>query len=198
MAAPIIEFFWDVTSPYTYLASTQIEEVAARHGAKLQWRPFLLGGVFKSTNNKPPADNPYKVRYMLRNLQHWADYLGVPFRFPENFPIMSLLPMRTAVAADRDGRGPAYAKALMQAYWVEGVNLADPETLRATADAAGFDGAELIAAAETPEVKDALKAATAEAVQRGAFGAPTFFVGDELFWGNDNIVLLDAYLQRRR
>ena len=195
MSQRTIEFFWDVGSPYTYLASTRIEGVAHACGAVVRWRPFLLGGVFRETANRPPLEVPAKLNYMLDDLRTWAAHYNIPFAFPSPFPINSLLPMRAAVGADRLGKGKEFAAAVLRALWSEGKDPGLPETLNEAARSAGLDGEELTRLAQDPEIKEALKQNTAEAVKRGAFGAPTFFVGTKMFWGNDRIPLLEAYLK---
>ena len=116
MSERTIEFFWDVVSPYTYLASTRIDRVGRECGVPVRWRPFLLGGVFRQTGNRPPAEVPAKFAYILDDLKTWASYYKVSFRFPESFPLNSLMPMRAAVFADRSGKGHEFALAMMQAY----------------------------------------------------------------------------------
>ena len=195
-----VEFYFDVSSPYSYLAATQVPPLVERTGATVAWRPFLLGGIFKGAGNEMPARVPNKARYMLRDLQDWAAFYGVPFNFPPVFPVNSLRAMRccAALAAGPDAaKLPAYALALFEEYWVHG---RDPSTEAALANAAtkaGADAAALASLAEAQPTKDALRAITEEAVNRGAFGAPTFFVGDRMFWGNDRIALLERELTGR-
>ena len=191
-----LEFFYDFTSPYTYLASTQVEAVAARAGAAVRWRPFLLGGVFKATGNRAPLETPAKGRHMLVDLQRWAHRLGVPLRFPGTFPIPTVLALRCALAAEAQGKLVPFSKAVFQAAWVDEQDIASPEVLAGLADDLDLDGAALVAAA--PGYKEALVRNTAEAVERGAFGAPTFFVGEELFVGNDRLDFVEAALKAAR
>ena len=191
-----LEFFYDFTSPYTYLASTQVEAVAARAGAAVRWRPFLLGGVFKATGNRAPLETPAKGRHMLVDLQRWAHRLGVPLRFPGTFPIPTVLALRCALAAEAQGKLVPFSKAVFQAAWVDEQDIASPEVLAGLADDLDLDGAALVAAA--PGFKEALVKNTAEAVERGAFGAPTFFVGEELFVGNDRLDFVEAALKAAR
>lgn len=191
-----LEFCWDVGSPYTYLAATQLDALCERTGTELIWRPILLGAIFKATHNRPPIEVPAKGRYMLGDLHLWAEYYGVPFRFPSAFPANSLPAMRMAIVADREGLGPAWGQAVMRAFWVEDRDPADPDSLRAIADEIGGDGAVWLAATAEPEIKDALRLAVDQAVERGVFGAPTFFVGEQMFWGNDRLPLIEAALQR--
>jgi len=189
-----LEFFYDFTSPYSYLASTRVEAVAARAGAELRWRPFLLGGVLKATGNRAPIEVPAKGKYMLQDLQRWADRLGVPYRFPESFPIASILALRCAFGAEAQGKLVPFTHAVFRAAWGEGRDIARPEVVAAIGNAVGLDGAALVASA--PEHKQALVASTQEAVDRGAFGGPAFFVGDQLFVGNDRLDFVEEALRR--
>jgi 2-hydroxychromene-2-carboxylate isomerase len=189
-----IEFFWDAASPYTYLASTQIEPLAARAGVGLVWKPFLLGKVFEATGNRMPAAIPAKGKHLFQDVSRWGQLYGVPVSFPKVFPVNSVLALRAGIAAGLQGRGAAFAKAVMRAYWGEGRDIGQPEVVAAAAVAAGLDGAALLAQAQEQPVKDQLRANTEEAVRRGAFGAPSFFVGEHLFWGNDRLVLLEQFL----
>jgi 2-hydroxychromene-2-carboxylate isomerase len=190
-----IEFFWDAASPYTYLAATQIEALAARAGAAVTWRPFLLGKVFEATGNRMPAAIPAKGKHLFCDVQRWAQHYGVPVVFPKVFPVNSVLALRAGIAAAGQGRGAEFAKAVMRAYWAEGSDIGQPEAVGAVAAAIGLDAAALLAGAQEQPVKDQLRANTEEAVRRGAFGAPTFFVGEQMFWGNDRLVLLEEFLR---
>ncbi len=188
-----IEFFWDVGSPYTYLASTRINRVAEKHSVPVRWRPFLLGGVFNATGNKPPASVAAKAQYMMANLQMWSAYYNEPLTFPSSFPINSLLPMRAATAADQLGKGPEFGSSIMSAYWGRGEDASQPDIVRTAAAEAGLDPDQVIEMTQDQAVKDTLRDTTDEAVRRGAFGAPTLFIGDDMFWGNDHLILIDAY-----
>jgi 2-hydroxychromene-2-carboxylate isomerase len=188
-----LEFFYDFVSPYSYLASTRVEDLARRAGAELRWRPFLLGGVLKATDNKAPADTPAKYRHIKVDVGRWALRLGVPLAFPEKHPFSTVLAMRCALAAEARGELVPFTHASFRAAWVEGRDLTTPEVLSAVAMSAGLDGAALVAAA--PDYKAALAAQTEEAVRRGAFGAPTFFVGDEMFVGNDRLDFVELALR---
>lgn len=192
-----IEFFWDCGSPYTYLASTQIEKLARDAGAELKWRPFLLGGAFQATGNRMPAAIPAKGKYLFDDVKLWAKHYAVPFRFPDKFPINTLAAQRAGVAATRLGKGAEFAKRVMHAHFGEGRDVSQADELKACARDAGLDGDAVLAQTQEQAVKDELKSNTEEAVRRGAFGAPTFFVGEAMFWGNDRLELMQAYLQGR-
>lgn len=189
---PTLEFFFDFTSPYSYLASTQVDAVAARAGGAVRWRPFLLGGVFKATGNRPPIELPAKARHMLVDLDRWARRYGVPYRFPSTFPLPSILALRCALAAEAAGRLVPFSQAVFRAAFAEERDISSPEVLAALAGQVGLDGAAVVAAA--PSFKEALIRQTSEAVERGAFGAPALFVGDQLFIGNDRLDFAEAAL----
>ena len=189
-----IEFFWDVGSPYTYLAFTQLAGLKERHQVDIVLRPFLLGGVFRACGNTMPAQVPAKAQYMLCDLKRWAAFYKVPLcGFDEVvFPLNTILPMRVATAALQDGRGDEFARLVLSAYWGQGKNVSEAEVLGGLLEEMG-DGAErFLEAAQDQPIKDALRATTDEAVARGAFGAPAIFVGREQFWGNDRLALLEA------
>jgi 2-hydroxychromene-2-carboxylate isomerase len=189
---PVLEFFYDFVSPYSYLASTRVEALAARTGATLRWRPFLLGGVLKATGNRAPIETVAKGRHMWVDLQRWARRLDVPIRRPATFPFSSILALRAALAA-APADLPRLTHAVYRAAWADGRDVADPAVLGAVLSGAGLDGPGLVAAA--PSMKEALAAQTQEAVDRGAFGAPTFLVGSELFVGNDRLDFVEEALR---
>jgi len=188
-----IEFFFDIASTYSYLASTQIDALGARVGVPVRWRPMLLGGVTKATGNRTPIEVPAKARYMLQDLHDWADLYGIELRFPSHFPPNSLPIMRVLSAVSAQEVRPL-ANALFQAYWTRDQNLSDLNVLAHVIESAGFPAVNLLARAQDQDVKDRLRAATEEAVQRGAFGAPTFFFRGRMFWGNDRLPLLERHI----
>jgi 2-hydroxychromene-2-carboxylate isomerase len=193
--AKTLEFFFDYASPYSYLASEQVEALAKRTGAELRWRPFLLGAVFKATGNVPPITTPNKGIYLGKDLVDWTRYLGLPqFQLPSNFPINSLKANRLGVVAGVQGRIAAFSHAAFRAAFVHGKDLGDLELLAELAREAGLDPDKALAQTESQEIKDALRRNTDEAVARGAFGAPTFYVGDEMFFGSDRLMFVEKVL----
>ena len=196
----VLEFFYDFTSPYSYLASTRVEAEAGRAGGEVRFRPFLLGGVLKATGNRAPVETPAKAKHMWVDLQRWARRIDVPLVLPPAFPVASILALRTALAAERQGRLVPFTHGVFRACWGEGKDVSSPEVLAAVASSAGLDGTALVASA--PEFKAALMAQTQEAIDRGSFGAPTFFVktarGEEMFVGNDRLEMVVEALTEER
>lgn len=183
-----VEFFYDFGSPTVYLAATQLPAIAAAVGATIDWRPMLLGGVFKSTGNQSPVVVPAKAAYMNNDLERFAKRYGVPFRFNPHFPINTLALMRGAVAYQDDVvASSTYRDAIFMAIWVEARNLNEPDVIGQVLSDAGLDPAELMNRIGQQNVKDQLIANTEEAVNRGVFGAPTFFVGERMFFGQDRL-----------
>jgi 2-hydroxychromene-2-carboxylate isomerase len=185
-----IEFFFDFGSPTTYLAHTQLPRIAAEAGAVLVYRPMLLGGVFKATGNSSPVTVPAKGRWMTGDIAQWARRWGVPFSFNPHFPINTLTLMRIAAGLRLRGDDALFARyvdAVFHAMWVAPRPLGDADVLAAVLAEAGLDAAALLALAGEPDVKAALVAGTEEAVARGVFGAPTCFVGEAMFFGQDRL-----------
>lgn len=184
-----IEFYFDVGSPAAYLAWTQLPQIARAAGVEVEYRPMLLGGVFQATGNHSPMDVPAKGQYLVDDLQRFARRYGVPFRQNPHFPIHTLTLMRMVLGLQlRDEpRMVPFVDAVVRALWVDGLNLNDPATVDQVLRQAGFDPEHLLALAADPAVKDQLKVATQEAVARGVFGAPTFFVHGQMFWGQDRL-----------
>jgi 2-hydroxychromene-2-carboxylate isomerase len=180
-----VEFFFDVGSPAAYLAWTQLASL----GCPVDHKPMLLGGVFQATGNQSPMMVPAKGSYMQRDLALHAQQYGVPFRHNPHFPINTLTLMRgaTAVQMQQPERFADYVAAVFRAIWVDGKDMNDPQVVASVLQAAGFDPAALLAQASQPQVKERLKQVTQDAVARGVFGAPTFFVDGQMFWGQDRL-----------
>ena len=187
--AKTVEFFFDFGSPTAYLAYTQLPRLTADAGAQLVWRPMLLGGVFKATGNASPVTVPAKGRWMNQDIARWARRYGVPLTFNPHFPINTLTLMRGAVGLQmrRPEDFGRYVDTVYHAMWAEPVNLGDPAVLAQLLQRAGFDVDALLALVNDAEVKARLVANTEEAVARGAFGAPTMFVGEQMFFGQDRL-----------
>jgi len=192
----IIEFFFDYGSPASYLAYTQMPGLAQRTGASILYRPMLLGGVFKATGNQSPIMIPAKGAWMMSDLPRFAKRYGVAYVRNPHFPINTLNLMRGAIAAEIDGRLIPYSDAMFRAIWADQKRMEDPIVIAEVLRAAGFDPAAMMAAIGTPEVKDKLKTVTEGAVARGVFGAPTFFVGKNMFWGQDRLDFVEEEARR--
>ena len=184
-----VEFLFDVGSPYTYLAYHQLPKIAEAQGAGIVWTPVLLGGIFQATGNKSPAEVPAKGRYSNVDLQRWANAYGVNIEMNPNFPINTLPLMRGAVAMQMRGDEEfhRYLRAIFSAMFEKPRNLNVPAEIGAVLADVGFDPGDFTALISDQSVKDRLKENTAGAVARGVFGAPTFFVGDDMFWGQDRL-----------
>lgn len=184
-----LEFFFDFGSPASYLAWTQLPQLCADSGAHLSYRPMLLGGVFQATGNASPITVPAKGAYTFRDFSRFARRYGVPLRVNPNFPINTLALMRaaTGVQLHMPERFEAFVAVVFTALWVDGLNLGDPAVVGEVLVKAGFDSQSILALTAQQDVKDALKATTEEAVRRGVFGAPSMFVADELFFGQDRL-----------
>jgi 2-hydroxychromene-2-carboxylate isomerase len=192
-----VEFYFDVGSPAAYLAWTQLPRIAEEAGAGIVYKPFLLGGVFQATGNRSPMEVPAKGKYVQADLERFAKRYGVPFRHNPHFPINTLTLMRVAVGLQlrEPQKMRPYVDAVYRAIWVDQQDMNDPATVGAVLQQAGFVPQELLALAAQPEVKEQLKAVTQEAVGRGVFGAPAFFVGGHLFWGQDRLDFVNEELR---
>lgn len=192
-----VDYWFDFGSPAAYLAWTQLPRLSADTGAKVVLKPMLLGGVFQATGNHSPVTVPAKGKYIFQDFARYARSYGVPLRNNPHFPINTLMLMRGAVGLqmEDDGRLMAYCDAVFKAIWVDGLDLNDATIVSDVLTRAGFDPAAVLALANDPAVKDKLKTQTQAAVARGVFGAPTFFVGDQMFWGQDRFQFIKEALQ---
>ncbi|MBC3377351.1 2-hydroxychromene-2-carboxylate isomerase [Pseudomonas sp. SWRI92] len=184
-----VEFFFDLGSPTTYLAYTQLPALCAQTASKLIYRPMLLGGVFKATGNASPVTVPAKGPYLFKDLNRFAKRYGVDFKLNPYFPINTLLLMRavTGMQLRQPERFEAFVECLFRALWVDARNLNDPATVAAVLSEGGFDPDDVLALTADEQIKEALKTTTEEAIRRGVFGAPSMFVGAELFFGQDRL-----------
>jgi len=193
-----IEFWFDFGSPASYLAWVQLPKIAAARGATIDWRPMLLGGVFQAASNRSPVEIPAKGKWMLEDLPRWAQRYGAPYRRNPHFPINTLSLMRGAVGMQMKGESEflRYVDAIYPAMWEKERNMGDPAVVAAVLAEAGFDPAAFQAMVADPAVKDKLKAVTQEAVERGVFGAPTFFVDGHMYWGQDRLDFVEEALRK--
>ncbi|WP_130932179.1 2-hydroxychromene-2-carboxylate isomerase [Pseudomonas sp. Sample_24] len=184
-----VEFYFDLGSPATYLAYTQLPKICEQTDSQLIYVPILLGGVFKATGNASPATIAAKGKYMFQDLDRYARRYGVPLKFNPHFPINTLMLMRavTGMQLRHPQRFLAFVDCLFKALWVDGRSLDEPATVAAVLTQSGFDPDEVLALTAEEEIKAALKVNTEKAVQRGVFGAPSMFVDDQLFFGQDRL-----------
>ena len=192
-----VEFFFDLGSPAAYLAFRRLPAICEAAQATLHWRPMLLGGVFQATGNQSPVNIPAKGRYLFADLQRFARRHDIPFRQNPHFPIntLTLMRMATGLQLREPHRFLPYVEAVYRAIWADGLDMNDPAVVAGVLRQAGFDPEALLALAGDAQVKQRLKDDTQEAVARGAFGAPTFFVDGEMYWGQDRLDFVKEALE---
>jgi len=189
-----LEFFFDYVSSYSYLANSQLATLGAD---EIVYRPMLLGAVLKATGNAPPMLVKPRAKYLLQDLQRWADHYQIPFRMNPLFPQNTLKALRLALVARHEGRFEALHQPMFDAIWVHGRDLGDDAVLRGLAIAAGLDADRCLQQCADDTIKAELQANTEEAISRGAFGAPTMFVNGEMYFGNDRFDFIRAALAAR-
>ena len=195
------EFFFDCSSPWTYLAFHKIEDVCGATGANLVWRPILVGGVFNAVNasvyEQRAKPVPAKARYYAKDLRDWARHYGLAIGQPPVFPVNSVKAMRGAFFALERGCLPAYARAVFETYWGDLQDISQDAVLRPLVARVGLPVDEYFDAIAKPEYKDRLRANTDELIARGGFGSPTMFVNEtDMYFGNDRLELVQAALSR--
>lgn len=194
------QFLFDFGGPNSYLAHKMLPDICDRTGAQAVYVPILLGGLFKLTNNQAPllryADTPAKRTYEMLEFDRFVKAHKLPFRMNKNFPMNTLTLMRGAVAAEHLECFMPYVDSVMAAMWEDGVDLTDISRVHGVLDSAGLDAALLLEKANDPAVKAELVANTEDAARQGAFGVPTFFVGDEMYWGKERLGQLEEALAK--
>jgi 2-hydroxychromene-2-carboxylate isomerase len=198
-----LEFFFDVSSPWTYLAFHNVQPLAAGLGAAIRWRPFLVGGVFNAVNPSVYASRekpvPAKAAYLKKDLADWARLSRLTIRFPPSvFPVNSVKAMRGCIALEAGGRLVDFARAAFEAYWGEDADISQDAVLEHLCRQVGTDPAAFMAGIAREDVKAKLRANTDELIRRGGFGSPTLFVGDDMYFGNDRLELVRNALQQRQ
>ena len=191
-----VSFYYDYGSPYSYLAWAKLPEICTRHGATIDYRPVLLGGLFKIFDNAAPGAIEPKREWLFDDIRRYADHYGVPFLRNPHFILMTLPLMRGALWAEEEGRLEDYNKVMFEAAWVDGKNLNDPAEIMAVLKAGGFDAAAVATAIQQDAIKQRLKDATQAAADQGIFGVPSMYVGDELFFGQDRLHWLEQALAK--
>jgi len=198
VSAPPLDFYFEFSSPYGYIASQLVEGLGTRIGREIRWRPFLLGPVFKATGQAPLVEIPMKGEYSRRDFERSARYHGVTLAMPPKFPIGTVAGVRAFYwIEDRDAaRARAFAKTLYAAYFVQGRDIGAPETVIEIAASVGVDAAALQAALADSAVKERAKAEVDAAMAKGVFGSPYFILDGEPFWGCDRIPMLEEWAKR--
>jgi 2-hydroxychromene-2-carboxylate isomerase len=190
-----VAFYFDYGSPYTYLAYARLPALLERTGARAEYRPMLLGAVFQATGNASPALVKAKWPHNERDLARFAAKYRIPFRRNPFFMVNTLKLMRGAVVAESEGYLARYSDAAFAGMWRDGRKMDDDAVIAGVLEAAGLDGGHILQRIAEPAVKETLRAWTEAAVQRGVFGAPTFFVGDEMFFGQDRLDFVEDALK---
>ena len=199
----MIEFFFDCSSPWTYLAFHNLQTMAAELNEPVRWRPVLVGGIFNSVNPSVYAmrDNPVpaKMAYLLKDIQDWAHESGLKIVMPPRvFPVNSVKAMRGCLWLEPQGKLLPFASAVFEAYWAREEDISQDDVLTRLCAQVGVDGAAFLAGIALPAIKQQLKANTEEVIRRGGFGVPTIFLNDDMYFGNDRLPLVRAALSRRR
>jgi 2-hydroxychromene-2-carboxylate isomerase len=201
---PRLEFFFDCSSPWTYLAFAGIQPIAERLGIDIQWRPILVGGVFNAVNpelyeaREKIFQNKPRVEHMLKDLLDWADYRGISINWPDfHLKVTAVKMMRACLVAQEQGRVADYAAVVFEHYWGINQDISSPEALRAVAEDLGMDGEQFTARLESEGIKEQLRVNTQELIDRGGYGSPTLFInGDDMYFGNDRLPLVERKLER--
>ena len=196
-----LEFFFDCSSPWTYLAFTRVQDVIARTKAEVVWCPILVGGVFNAVNKdvyeRRANPDPRKASYSGKDLQDWARLAGIAIGKPQPFPVNAVLEMRCCLAADEKGKLIPFAREAFKAYWGDLKDVSKPEVIADVCRTAGLNPDEILERAAAIYIKDRLRANTEEVIARGGFGSPTMFVnGTDMYFGNDRLPLVEAALMR--
>jgi len=197
-----VEYFFDCSSPWTYLSYTRIEKICEENETPLVWKPFLVGGVFNTINPSVYANRekpvPVKARYYAKDLLDWARYQGINIGSPEVFPVNSVKAMRGCFVAEESGVISEYIAAVFHAYWTELKDISQDEVLTDIVSSVGLQTAPFFEKIADPHYKEKLRANTDELIARGGFGSPTIFVGgDDMYFGNDRLVLVEHQLRQQ-
>ena len=189
-----VEFYYDFGSPTCYLAFYKLRQLEEEGKLKIEYRPILLGGIFKTIGNSAPANIPAKGKYMFQDIIRYAKRYGFDYNFNPHFPINTLSLMRSAVGMLEDARFVELNDVLFKAVWRDQKNMGDPETVKEVIEKGSFDVNKIFALSTDQRVKDELKERTVKAVERGLFGAPTMFLDNEMYWGQDRIFMIEELL----
>ncbi|MBX2878450.1 MAG: 2-hydroxychromene-2-carboxylate isomerase [Granulosicoccus sp.] len=191
-----IDFYFDFTSPYGYLASTRIEEIAQRFDREINWHPLVLGFIFKTTGSQPLTQIPLKGDYAIMDIARSARRLNVPYQMPDNFPVGTIAAARTSLWLDTidQPKNVEFIHAIYKSYFADNIDISEAENVLSVASSIGIDTDQLSSALATPEVKGLLKTAVDDAVTKGIFGSPTICIDGENFWGQDRLPDVEHWL----
>jgi 2-hydroxychromene-2-carboxylate isomerase len=203
----VVDFYFDFSSTNSYFAAFMLPEICDRNHARVNWMPTHSAALFRGTGFDVMAMTVRKARYLWRDHARYAEATGLPFKRPRRFPIKTAVALRTVLAgghaaqpgddgSSREQAQQLIAKAIMRAYWERDEDISDRQVLASIASSAGFDGATLLEIADATPARGELAAITEKAVERGVFGVPTFFVGNEIFWGKDRLDFVERLLKR--
>ena len=195
-----LEFFFDISRPWTYLAFSRIEALAERMQAELVWRPILVGGVFNSVNQElyetRANPNKSKLNYSVKDIKDWADFCGVEINWPDIFPVNAVNIMRGAFFALDHDKLPEYARLGFEAYWRDGLDVSNPDILSGIAEACNLPANDFLTSLKDDVIKSRLWENTDELCQRGGFGSPTMFINEkDMYFGNDRLLLIEEKLK---
>jgi len=194
-----VDFYFDFSSTNSYFAAFMLPEICARNDARLNWMPTHFAALFRGTGFDVMAMTARKARYLWRDHARYAELTGLPFKRPRRFPIKTAAALRAVIAAGRTAGAhkaeESVSQLIMRAYWERDEDISNGTVIAAIATSAGFDGDALVADADSASVREELTAITDRAIARGVFGAPTFFVGDEMFWGKDRLDFVERWLK---
>jgi len=193
-----VDFYYDFSSPNAYYSFVQLSDLVAGTPHEVNWKPVFLGGIMRELETEPPVmDNDLKARYLQHDLERWGQRLDIPFSFPSRFPIMTVGALRGALVLEDEhpDRLHDYIDTVFRAYWVEDRDISEADVLAERIDELGLDGDALLGKTQDPGVKDALRERNEQALERGVFGVPTFFVNGEMYWGKDRFMFVREDLQ---
>ena len=196
-----VEFFYDLTSPWTYIAFTGIQPIAQRYGVDIEWRPILVGGVFNAVNQdlyeqrEKAFGNKRRMSYMMKDLKDWAELRGIEINWPDFHPANAVKCLRGCFVAEEQDLLIPYSKAVFEAYWGRCEDVSQDAVLAAIVSSLGMEPETFLAGIQDQAVKDRLRANTEEVIERGAYGSPTLFIdGDDMYFGNDRLPLVERKL----
>lgn len=191
-----LDVYFSFSSPFVYLAQTQLPALVDRYQCQINYHFIDLRKLMQLTGNPGPAQVASKLNYLIKDVKDWKNYYNIPLNIPSRFPIDNRPPIAAALVAKKAGKLTEFMDAVFQAYYVDGRNIDYPEVLKELAVELGLDSETIISAINDPEIQQEIDAETKAAAEKGVFGIPTFFVGDDMYWGNDRLIFVEAALKR--